>query len=195
MYRRARPPSASTTTCRSRPRLSPALAAAAPPAGPRGVPGRRLLSPLPPAGAQRQAARASTRSCPRTRRRTAATARLARQASARARGARRAAAGRRQRRLPPAARQAQGRGVPGDAAGQGQVPGAPLPGHRRLADRAADHRDAGRRSLGVHPDQRDLDHRRPDLPRARPLLRRRAPRHQRRHQRLAASAATPRARR
>ncbi len=36
---------------------------------------------------------------------------------------------------------------------------------RRFPDRAADHRDAGRRRLGVHPDQRDLDHRRPDLPR------------------------------
>ena len=35
---------------------------------------------------------------------------------------------------------------------------------RRLADRAADHRDAGRRPVGVHPDQRHLDHRRPDLP-------------------------------
>ena len=36
---------------------------------------------------------------------------------------------------------------------------------RRLADRAADHRDAGGRPLGLHPDQRHLDHRRPDLPR------------------------------
>ncbi len=34
-----------------------------------------------------------------------------------------------------------------------------------IADRAADHRDAGRRRLGLHPDQRHLDHRRPDLPR------------------------------
>ena len=38
-------------------------------------------------------------------------------------------------------------------------------------------------------------HRRADLPRARPVLRRRAPGHQRRHLRLAASAATPRSRR
>ena len=36
---------------------------------------------------------------------------------------------------------------------------------RRLADGAADHRDAGRRRRRVHPDERDLDHRRPDLPR------------------------------
>ena len=36
---------------------------------------------------------------------------------------------------------------------------------RGFAHRAADHRDQGRRRLGVHPDQRDLDHRRPDLPR------------------------------
>ena len=34
----------------------------------------------------------------------------------------------------------------------------------RVADRAADHRDAGRRRLGLHPDERDLDYRRPDLP-------------------------------
>jgi F-type H+-transporting ATPase subunit alpha len=38
-------------------------------------------------------------------------------------------------------------------------------GQDRLADRAADHRDPGRRRLGVRADQRDLDHRRPDLPR------------------------------
>ena len=38
-------------------RVPPAVAAAAPPAGPRGVPGRRLLHPLPPARARRQAVR------------------------------------------------------------------------------------------------------------------------------------------
>ena len=37
---------------------------------------------------------------------------------------------------------------------------------RRLADGAADHRDAGRRRVGLHPDERHLDHRRADLPRA-----------------------------
>ena len=52
---------------------------------------------------------------------------------------------------------------------------------RRLAHRAADHRDPGRRRVGLHPDQRDLDHRRPDLPRERPLLLRRAAGDQRRH--------------
>ena len=41
---------------------------------------------------------------------------------------------------------------------------------RRLADGAARHRDAGQRRVGLHPDQRDLDHRRPDLPRDRPVL-------------------------
>ena len=41
---------------------------------------------------------------------------------------------------------------------------------RRLADRAADHRDAGRRHRRLHPDERDLDHGRADLPRVRPLL-------------------------
>ena len=54
---------------------------------------------------------------------------------------------------------------------------------RRLAHRPADHRNAGRRSVGLHPDQRHQHHRRPDLPRARPVLRRRPPGHQRRHQR------------
>ena len=79
-------------------RLPPAVAAAAPPAGPRGVPGRRLLPPQPPARARLQAQRRAG---------------------------------------------------------------------RRLAHGAAGHRDPGRRRLGVHPDQRDLDHRRADLPRER----------------------------
>ena len=35
-----------------------------------------------------------------------------------------------------------------------------------------DHRDAGRRRLRLHPDERHLDHRRPDLPGDRPLQRR-----------------------
>ena len=35
---------------------------------------------------------------------------------------------------------------------------------RRLADRAADHRDAGERRVGLYSDQRHFDHRRPDLP-------------------------------
>jgi F-type H+/Na+-transporting ATPase subunit alpha len=39
-----------------------------------------------------------------------------------------------------------------------------------LADGAAGHRDAGRRRLGLHPDQRDLDHRRADLPGDRAVL-------------------------
>ena len=36
---------------------------------------------------------------------------------------------------------------------------------RRFADVTADHRDAGRRYLGVHSDERYFDHRRADLPR------------------------------
>src|SRR5580693_5203097 len=51
---------------------------------------------------------------------------------------------------------------------------------RRLADRAADRRDQGQRHLRLHPDQRHLDHRRADLPRGRPVQRRRPARHQRR---------------
>ena len=91
--------------------LPPGVAAAAPPAGPRGVPRRRLLPPQPPARAGRQAVRRE---------------------------------------------------------------------RRRLADRPADHRDQGRRHLGLHPDQRDLDHRRPDLPRGRPVQVGHPPGHQRR---------------
>ena len=56
---------------------------------------------------------------------------------------------------------------------------------RRFADGAADHRDAGRRPLGLHPDQRHLDHRRPDLPRERPVPPGRAPGDQRRQLGLA----------
>ena len=92
--------------------LPAAVAAAAPPAGPRGVPGRRLLPALAAARARVQAERRA---------------------------------------------------------------------RRRLAHGAADHRDAGRRRVGVHPDERHLDHRRPDLPRARPVLLGRAPGDQRRH--------------
>ena len=91
-------------------------AAAAPPARPRGLPGRRLLPPQPPARARR----------------------------------------------------------------------APQRGERRrLADGAADHRDAGRRRVGLHPDQRHLDHRRPDLPRDGPVQRRPAARAEHRHLGLA----------
>ena len=82
-------------------RLPPDVAAAAPPAGPRGLSGRRVLSAFAPARARREAQR-------------------------------------RQR--------------------------------RGLAHRAAGHRDAGERRVGLHPDERHLDHRRPDLPRDRPVL-------------------------
>ena len=66
---------------------------------------------------------------------------------------------------------------------------------RRLADGAADHRDPGRRHCGVHPDERDLDHRRSDLPRGRPLLLGRASGGQRRTLGLARGRAAPRRRR
>ena len=94
----------------ARRRLPAALPAAASPAGPRGLPGRRLLPAL-----------------------AAARARV--QALGRAR--------------------------------------------RRLAHRAAGDRDAGGRHLGLHPDQRDLDHGRPDLPRVGVVLLGRSPGDQR----------------
>ena len=83
--------------------LPPDVADAAPSAGTRGVPGRRLLPAFAPARARGEGARTST------------------------------------------------------AAGS--------------HDRAAHHRDAGRRRVRLHPDQRDLHHRRSDLPGNRPLLR------------------------
>ncbi len=39
-----------------------------------------------------------------------------------------------------------------------------------LADGAADHRNPGQRRVGLYPDQRDFDYRRPDLPRNRSVL-------------------------
>ena len=51
---------------------------------------------------------------------------------------------------------------------------------RGLDDGSADHRDQGQRRLGIHPDQRHLDHRRPDLPAVRPVQRQPAPGHRRR---------------
>ena len=44
-----------------------------------------------------------------------------------------------------------------------------------------DHRDAGRRRVRLHPDERHLDHRRPDLPRVEPVLLGHPARDQRRH--------------
>ena len=63
---------------------------------------------------------------------------------------------------------------------------------RRLADRAAGDRDAGRRRLRVHPDERDLDHRRADLPRVETVQLRRAARRSTSASRSRASAATRR---
>ena len=79
--------------------------------------------------------------------------------------------------------------------------------HSRLLERAARHerartaagsltalpdrRDAGRRRVRLHPDQHHLDHRRPDLPRDRPVQRRPAARAQHRHLGLARRLGRP----
>ena len=52
---------------------------------------------------------------------------------------------------------------------------------RRFADCAAVHRNPGRRRFGVHSDQRDFDHRRPDLSRIRLVQRQYPSRDQRRY--------------
>ena len=66
---------------------------------------------------------------------------------------------------------------------------------RRLADGAAGGRDAGGRHRRVHPDERDLDHRRADLPRGRSLLLGRPPGGRTSAARSRASARAPRRRR
>jgi F-type H+-transporting ATPase subunit alpha len=52
---------------------------------------------------------------------------------------------------------------------------------RRLAHRPAGHRDQGRRRVGVHPHQRDLDHRRSGVPAGQPVQVRCAPGRRRGH--------------
>ena len=84
---------------------------------------------------------------------------------------------------PPAPRP---RGVPGRRLLPPQPPARACRAHerrqrRRLPDGPADHRDAGERRVRLHPDERDLDHGRPDLPRDRPVQRRPAARHEHRH--------------
>ena len=94
------------------------------------------------------------------------------------------------RDVPAAPPPARPRGLPG----RRLLPPQPAPRaggppergqRRRLADRPADHRDPGRRRLRLHPDERDLDHRRPDLPRDRPVQRRPAAGPEHRHLGLA----------
>ena len=64
----------------------------------------------------------------------------------------------------------------------------------RLDDRSADHRDQGQRHLGLHPDQRHLDHRRPVLPGVRPVQPGRRARRSTSASRSPGSAAPPRSR-
>ena len=61
-----------------------------------------------------------------------------------------------------------------------------------FADRSADHRDQGGRRVGLHPDQRHLDHRRPGVPGVGPVLLGRPPGDQRRHLGVAGRRRRPR---
>ena len=90
----------------------------------------------------------------------------------------------------PAARPTRRRLLPPLAAAGALRQAVRRPG-RRLADRPADHRDQGQRHLGLHPDQRHLDHRRPDLPGGRPVQPGRPAGHQRRHLGLAGRRQRP----
>ena len=83
-------------------------------------------------------------------------------------------------RRPPGREAYPGRRVLSSLAPAGARREAERQERRRIADRAADHRDPGGRRFGLHPDQRHFDHRRPDLPRDRPVQLRPAPRGQRR---------------
>ena len=87
--------------------------------------------------------------------------------------------------LPPALAPAPAAAGPRGVSGRRLLPALAAPGAGgqaqrraggRVAHRAAHHRDPARRRGRLHPDQRHLDHRRPDLPRGGPLLRRRAAR-------------------
>ena len=113
-----------------------------------------------------QAARGGCPWCPRRRRPTKPRPRR-RQGSPRgAGGAGRCAARRSQRPLPPAAWQEEGRSLAGHAC----LDRDKLRVHRFPDSGGSDelalpgHRDVGRRGVGLHPNQPDLDHRRPDLP-------------------------------
>ena len=88
--------------------------------------------------------------------------------------------------VPPPAPSAGTRGVPGrrllPPLATPREGGEALRRPRRgIAHRASRHRDPGGRGLRVHPDERDLDHRRADLSAAGPVLRRGEARDRRRH--------------
>ncbi len=88
-------------------------------------------------------------------------------------------------RRPPGPRGLPGRRVLSALAPAGACGEAERRAGRWLVDGVADHRDAGQRRLGLHPDKRHLDHRRADLPGVGPLLQGRSPGDQRRHLGLA----------
>ena len=107
------------------------------------------------------------------------------------------------RRLPPDVAHAPPPAGPRSVPGRRVLPAQPFARARgqderrarwRFDDGAAGHRDAGGRRVGLHPDQRHLDHRRPDLPDLGPVLQGRSPSYQRRHLGVAQSAATRRSR-
>ena len=186
--RRGRTPSACTTTCRSRRRRTGNVAAAAPAAGPRGLPRRRVLLPQPAARAVGQ-----TRRPLGDRARTRTTGEIADDW-----GINSAVDPTRKRHPGEAGKVYVG---PSGKEEAEQLTEASSPAGSwprgdlgRVADGPADHRDARRRSVGLHPDQRDLDHRRADLSAAVAVLRGRAAGRGRGHLGRRVSAATPRSR-
>ena len=151
------------------------------PPGREAYPGRHLLRPLAAARAVGQAAPSEYVIVPAGRRPRTGRRRLGRQ---QAQGSTPSVSGRTTARS-TSARSTRNRPKHDLAKLPGHKVGPRSPTLGRLADGAADHRDARRRGVGVHPDERDLDHRRPDLPAARPVLRGRPAGDRRRHQRLA----------
>ncbi len=137
--------------------LPPAVAAGAAAAGTRGLPRRHFLRPFAPAGAVGQGRRALGDRAAGCRREIGDRGLGRQQRAGRTAAAGREGQGLRRPAGQGARRQARPAEVPRLQAGEGA-------GFGRFADGLADHRDAGRRGVGLHSDERDFHHGRADLP-------------------------------